>query len=396
LGEITVPGPESDYIQDGGQRQAPERNSEHLYSTPQQRGDGYRTTDGAYVNGASSPRELPSMQIAMADRVPAQRQQTNDGQQAAPTDRQQSPERRAEATKPAETQWKFTDKEYGQALQTAAAEGKPIILKVGTEWCGPCNKMKEHTLTDASVQKNLKDKAVFMDVDADRAAGLAEGLGVNSYPTTVLAAVRKNEQGQLELQKIGAKPGYMDAQAMNGFIDAAAPIGERAMQANGFNKPNKDGAPEKTQQEAADKQRQEQREAGEVKERRMDKRPDGSSVEYSKFADGKERPTNVAFPDGTHVSYGYDRQGRLNETRDFDAQNKETLHYKTADGVNWSESEGRGIGLQGNLSVKPDGTHVFKDSVVGNTFIRKPDGSVSLLDSTGAVTYSRPAMQRKQ
>jgi YD repeat-containing protein len=377
------PAVESDFINEGRQPNAIERGSDHLYQRPEQRGDGYRTTDGGYMKGASTPNSLPNLEIVMNDRAPSPR-----GQQA---ERQtEATQRRAEATKPNE-QWAFNEGQYGQAIQKAAADGKPVVIKVGTDWCGPCNRMKAETLTDAGVQKNMKDNAVFLDVNAERAEALAQSLGVNSYPTTIIAAVEKNQQGQLQLKKVTEASGYMDANTFNGFLNKGLPAADRVMDANGFTGPKPTERPaERT--EATDTTKPTEK----GPERRVDRRNDGSAVEYTKFADGAERPTGVGFPNGTGITYEYDAKGRVVETRDFDAKGHETMHYQTRDGVNWSEAQGRAANIQGSLKVTPDGSHVFKDSVLGNTFIRKPDGSVSLLDNTGAVKFSSPAMQQRR
>lgn len=345
--------------------------------------DGYRSGDGGFMPGASTPRELPPLLIAMND-SPAE-----------------APPRRQEKAESNSGQYAFNEKQYGQALTKAAEEGKPVVIKVGTEWCGPCQAMKRNTLENAAVKQNLKDNAVFLDVDADRAEALARSLGVDSYPTTIVAAIKKNAQGQLELQPLKAKSGYMDANGFNKFLNENLPAADKVMDANGFTgKPAADRPAERKPGPAEKENRPEERrpDGGDARtargDVRTDRAADGSEVETRKFADGSERVSRVKFPDGKEIRYGFDRQGRVCETRDFDSQGREILNYRTADGTTWVEQQGRGPQLNGRLEVRADGTHVFSDAATGCQSERKADGSLKVVDASGRVIYSSPAARR--
>src|SRR5437762_7822732 len=52
---------------------------------------------------------------------------------------------------------KFKDNEFGTALKEAQEQGKPIVIKVGAEWCGPCRNL-DGNLKNPEVQKLLNDR----------------------------------------------------------------------------------------------------------------------------------------------------------------------------------------------------------------------------------------------
>ena len=45
----------------------------------------------------------------------------------------------------------------------------------------------------------------------------------------------------------------------------------------------------------------------------------------------------------------------------------------------------RGPVLVGKLEIKPDGTHHFTDARTGGTWVRKPNGQITISDSNGRV-----------
>ena len=55
----------------------------------------------------------------------------------------------------------------------------PVLLKIGAEWCGSCQKMKP-VLNELATEYN--GKATIMAVDVDKNPKLADYFGVNSIP----------------------------------------------------------------------------------------------------------------------------------------------------------------------------------------------------------------------
>lgn len=55
-----------------------------------------------------------------------------------------------------------------EAIETAQAQDKPVLIQFGAEWCPYCVKMNEGTLSDSSVIEKLQSfAAVQIDVDKD-------------------------------------------------------------------------------------------------------------------------------------------------------------------------------------------------------------------------------------
>jgi thiol-disulfide isomerase/thioredoxin len=77
---------------------------------------------------------------------------------------------------------------YRLAADQAAREGKPILVKVGATWCGPCRQMKQLTFADSRVIELVRSDFVALSIDADEHPELVTGFRVEAYPTTIIVA----------------------------------------------------------------------------------------------------------------------------------------------------------------------------------------------------------------
>jgi len=113
------------------------------------------------------------------------------------------------------------------AIESAAKTGKPMVIKVGASWCGPCRKMKEKVFKNDDIAKQLKDKATFVDVEVDRlddssaeirmAKTIASKLGARSYPTVFIATL-ENKNGK-PVPKIISQVNNVGPEAFNNFLN---------------------------------------------------------------------------------------------------------------------------------------------------------------------------------
>jgi thioredoxin-like negative regulator of GroEL len=78
--------------------------------------------------------------------------------------------------------------DYNTARREAAEKDRPIILDFGTEDCLWCKKLDAVTFRDAAVVKRLNGQFVALRIDAGKEPVLAEKLGIQAYPTVVLAS----------------------------------------------------------------------------------------------------------------------------------------------------------------------------------------------------------------
>ena len=76
--------------------------------------------------------------------------------------------------------------DYETALVTAAATGRPVVVHLYAEWCGPCAKMEEHVLDAPAVLDELGGEGVVgVRVDVDEREDLSEKFGVTALPMDV-------------------------------------------------------------------------------------------------------------------------------------------------------------------------------------------------------------------
>jgi len=109
-----------------------------------------------------------------------------------------------------EVQWRH---DYAAARREATETGKPLFFDFGTENCGWCRKLDATTFRDPRVVKLLNERFIPVKIDADKHAKLTSALGIESYPTLVLAT----PEGKVA----GRHPGYADAAEMTTFLAKA-------------------------------------------------------------------------------------------------------------------------------------------------------------------------------
>jgi thiol:disulfide interchange protein len=71
------------------------------------------------------------------------------------------------------------------AQEEARRDGKPVLVYFTPAWCGPCQRMKGATWSDAGVDAKLRGYVpVKIDVDADSATAMR--FGIEAMPTFVV------------------------------------------------------------------------------------------------------------------------------------------------------------------------------------------------------------------
>jgi thioredoxin-related protein len=104
-------------------------------------------------------------------------------------------------------------REFGEGMQEAEAEEKPVVVDVYTSWCGWCKRMDRTTYADENVNDYLEEAFVPIKMNAeskDRTvyAGeeytysqIAKGFRITGYPTTLFL--------QADGKHITTVPGYL-------------------------------------------------------------------------------------------------------------------------------------------------------------------------------------------
>ena len=84
---------------------------------------------------------------------------------------------------------------YAEAHKAMTQSGKPMVVMVGTDWCGPCRKMKQVVLPEVR-RRGLLRNVAFALVNADREKTLAGRL-IGHGPVPQLIMFRKTTAGSL-------------------------------------------------------------------------------------------------------------------------------------------------------------------------------------------------------
>ncbi|MFN0132017.1 MAG: thioredoxin fold domain-containing protein [Phycisphaerales bacterium] len=77
-------------------------------------------------------------------------------------------------------------------VDSAAGQGKPVLVFVGADWCPACNTLKGGALADRRVEKWVREHAVPVFVDAtilregDDTSLLLTRLGTEAFPDLIL------------------------------------------------------------------------------------------------------------------------------------------------------------------------------------------------------------------
>lgn len=98
-----------------------------------------------------------------------------------------------------EVSWRH---DYAAARKEANESGRPILMDIGTETCGACRRLDATTFRDPKLVKHLNEKFIPLKVDANREERLVQSLGIECYPTLVLAS----PEGKV----LGRQVGYAD------------------------------------------------------------------------------------------------------------------------------------------------------------------------------------------
>ena len=88
--------------------------------------------------------------------------------------------------KAAKVVWLHSRKE---AMAMAQKTGKPVLIDVSAEWCGPCQMMKAEVFQTPAFAREAK-RWVLLEVDGDKNAELAAFYSGGAFPTLVVLSPR--------------------------------------------------------------------------------------------------------------------------------------------------------------------------------------------------------------
>jgi thioredoxin-like negative regulator of GroEL len=92
---------------------------------------------------------------------------------------------------------------YVEAHRQTTENGKPMVVMVGTDWCGPCQMMKK-TILPRVRELGLFRRVAFAVVNADRDRELAQSL-TGGGPIPQLVMFRKTPDGWMRRKLVGGQ-----------------------------------------------------------------------------------------------------------------------------------------------------------------------------------------------
>jgi thioredoxin 1 len=125
-----------------------------------------------------------------------------------------------------------TEVEVTQLEQiNASLQNGPVLLKIGAEWCEPCQEMKP-ILQDLATE--YAGKATIMSIDVDKSPKLTDFFGVNSVPdSSVIVGIDNNkyvymqEDGKVNTDRFRSRLlGLRDKQEFENVLDLAIQNGK--------------------------------------------------------------------------------------------------------------------------------------------------------------------------
>lgn len=94
-------------------------------------------------------------------------------------------------------------KDLKSAHKVAVAEGKPILIVFGAEWCTYCHKLEKQVIDQPETAAYINENFVAVHLDADHEKKVVDILEVDSLPCTVVLSPNADLLGRFE--------GYADA-----------------------------------------------------------------------------------------------------------------------------------------------------------------------------------------
>ncbi len=92
---------------------------------------------------------------------------------------------------------------YAEARREIAETGKPMMVMVSTDWCGPCQSMKRNVLPKLR-ERGLFKRVAFAQVNADRDSELAKEL-TGGGPVPQLVMYRRTGRGWIRRKLVGGQ-----------------------------------------------------------------------------------------------------------------------------------------------------------------------------------------------
>jgi thioredoxin-like negative regulator of GroEL len=83
------------------------------------------------------------------------------------------------------------------ARRQALAEGKPILIVFGAEWCGYCKKLERQTLNTPQMAEYINQNFVAVHLDLDKEKKVGDILDVRALPCSIILSPNAELLGRI-------------------------------------------------------------------------------------------------------------------------------------------------------------------------------------------------------
>lgn len=73
-----------------------------------------------------------------------------------------------------------------RAFRESRTSGKPVVMKLGADWCNACRRMDRETFSRSAITRLIQSCFVPLRVDIDDQTRLAENLRITAVPTVIV------------------------------------------------------------------------------------------------------------------------------------------------------------------------------------------------------------------
>lgn len=99
----------------------------------------------------------------------------------------QAPSPRTRSLTPASFRTQIAwENDYRKAVELSRQSGRPMLVRVGADWCSFCQRMKRETFTDRRVITDVSTGFIPVELDADRSRDLVRKMKVTTLPTILV------------------------------------------------------------------------------------------------------------------------------------------------------------------------------------------------------------------
>lgn len=109
--------------------------------------------------------------------------------------------------------------DFEAAAAEAVAEGRPMLVYFGADWCGACKQLVHESIPDSTVSTLIRDRTVPVKVDLTRSGGpadaIARSMQIDALPTLV---IWDPQAGLAKARTVGAMPATELARWLTGAL----------------------------------------------------------------------------------------------------------------------------------------------------------------------------------